>query len=418
MEVEASGQNPIHMLEPWRHNACLGCHDDIPCPTLDGELAKVPRCPASDPLLEELLKEAPYKSNRKGTDLKTLPLKRSLLHTLAHLPRPDATTSAFTFSLPDDSTQPFTIRASPFFTPYRGVKRRRCLSDVDGFDTARMSSKKRRLRVDLITSRLSQPYSQPATHILNREGQESGDKRFLKMATTLDSARRSSHLHATSFLRYCTMNCLRKRLNQQAYPGLVARRDDQEAAAVASKAGVKGTWRPQSIQDTSAGQSLRVSAAPTPTGGPGISISAPIPLPFLQPTRPQPTASKHTHPHPHVKPPACRLSNPAALPLPATDASATKQRTSPRIYPVQSPELRPSLPSMSLPQLDDLEEDSFAFLHPADDDWDDGADDQDSVYTDFSVVFGQENPGGSDNKDERTYEEYLDELDGICWVSR
>lgn len=81
---------------------------------------------------------------------------------------------------------------------------------------------------------------------------------------------------------------------------------------------------------------------------------------------------------------------------------------------MQSPELRPST---SLSQLDDLEEDSFAFLHPADDDWDDLADDQDGVYSDFGVVFGQESPG-AEAKDGRTYEEYLDELDGICWVSR
>lgn len=410
MEVEASGQSSIHMLESWRRRTCLGCHDDLSIPPLDSELAKVPRCPASDPLLEELLKEAPYKSNRKGSDLKQLPPKRSLLHALSHLPRSNLlTASAFTFTPPDDTSQPLAIRSRPSPQLLRGVKRRRCMSDVDGFNTVGMSSKKRRLRVDLITSRLSQPYSQPATHILNREGQESGDKRFLKMATTLDSARRTSHLHATSFLRYCTMNCLRKRLNL-VHPTPVVRRDDQEAAAVASKAGSKVAWRPQSIEDTSAGQSLRVSAAPS--GGAGISIAAPTLSPLLQPTRPQPVAPKHTHPH--AKPPACRLSSPAALPLPATDAVATKKRTSPRIYPVQSPELRPST---SLSQLDDLEEDSFAFLHPADDDWDDLADDQDGVYSDFGVVFGQDSPG-AEAKDGRTYEEYLDELDGICWVSR
>ncbi|KAF7552716.1 hypothetical protein G7Z17_g4108 [Cylindrodendrum hubeiense] len=409
MEVEASGQSSIHLLETWRHNACMGCHDDLSLPALDSELAKVPRCPASDPLLEELLKEAPYKSNRKAPDLKKLPPKRFLLHTLTHLPRPHPTTvSAFTFTAPGDSTQPLAIRSKPPPRLCHGVKRRRCISDVDGFNTAGMSSKKRRLRVDLITSRLSQPYSQPATHILNREGQDSGDKRFLKMATTLDSARRASHLHATSFLRYCTMNCLRKRLNL-VHPGPIVRREDQEAAAVASKAGSKVAWRPQSIQDTSAGQSLRVSAAPS-----GISIVAPTLSPILQPTRPQPVASKHIHPHPHAKPPTCRLSSPAALPLPATDVVATEKRTSPRIYPVQSPELRPST---SLSHLDDLEEDSFAFMHPEVDDWDELGDDQDNVYSDFSVMFGQESPG-AEGKDERTYEEYLDELDGICWVSR
>jgi hypothetical protein len=71
-----------------------------------------------------------------------------------------------------------------------------------------------------------------------------------------------------------------------------------------------------------------------------------------------------------------------------------------------------------LPPLDDLEEDSFAYMHPADDDWDDvGDDDQESVYSDFSVLFGQSNENTGEEED-RSYEEYLDELDGICWMSR
>lgn len=70
----------------------------------------------------------------------------------------------------------------------------------------------------------------------------------------------------------------------------------------------------------------------------------------------------------------------------------------------------------SLLSLDDVEEDSFAFLHPEDDDWDDG-EDGDNVYSDFSVIFGQGSPV-VEAQEERTYEEYLDELDGICWVTR
>ncbi|KAK7427239.1 hypothetical protein QQZ08_006175 [Neonectria magnoliae] len=415
MELEASGQNSINLLEAWRNCASLGCHEDISLPALDSDLAKVPRCPASDPLLEELLKAVPFNPSRHGTDRKKLLPKRSLLHTLSHLPRLSMAKTAFTFTASDDRMQPLFTR--PKSLPVcRGVKRRRNMSDVDGFNTVDMSSKKRRLRIDLITSRLSQPYSQPATHILNREGQDSGDKRFLKMATTLDSSRRTVHLHATSFLRYATMNCLRKRLSQvHHHPGSFVRRDDQEAAAmVASRTSCKVAWHPQSLEASSAGKSLRVSADPIDGvyASPAIPSHSPMPSPPAS-SRSQPVTPKHTPPH--GKPPACRLSSPAALPLPVTDLAATKKRTSPRIYPIQSPELRPS---SSLSQLDDLEEDSFAFLHPADDDWDDlGDDNQDGVYSDFSVVFNQESSGG-ETKDERTYEEYLDELDGICWVSR
>jgi len=51
---------------------------------------------------------------------------------------------------------------------YQPFKRRRALSDVDG--DGNEGRKKRRLRLHLITSRLSRPYSQPATNIVNRSG--------------------------------------------------------------------------------------------------------------------------------------------------------------------------------------------------------------------------------------------------------
>lgn len=52
-----------------------------------------------------------------------------------------------------------TLASHPF-------KRRRALSDVDG--DRNEGRKKRRLRLHLITSRLSRPFSQPATNIVNR----------------------------------------------------------------------------------------------------------------------------------------------------------------------------------------------------------------------------------------------------------
>jgi hypothetical protein len=48
----------------------------------------------------------------------------------------------------------------------RPFKRRRALSDVDG--DGNEGRKKRRLRLNLITSRLSRPFSQPASNIVNR----------------------------------------------------------------------------------------------------------------------------------------------------------------------------------------------------------------------------------------------------------
>ncbi|CAG8956613.1 hypothetical protein HYFRA_00011924 [Hymenoscyphus fraxineus] len=58
-------------------------------------------------------------------------------------------------------------RPLPFVLPTnRPFKRRRALSDVDG--DGNEGRKKRRLRLHLITSRLSRPFSEPATNIVNR----------------------------------------------------------------------------------------------------------------------------------------------------------------------------------------------------------------------------------------------------------
>ncbi|KAJ4260490.1 hypothetical protein NW762_007231 [Fusarium torreyae] len=409
MEVEANGQSSINLLEPWRCHATGGCHDDLPISPLNlasDDLAQVPRCPGPDPLFEALLGDAPYCPVRQATIIKECQEKPTKPE--ARIPRPQSeVSSSFSFTLSEDTRNRFSrldIRSQPISTAPNGIKRPRGASDVDGFNTADLSVKKRRLRAELITSRLSQPYSQPATHILNREGQEAGDKRFLKMATSVDLARRIAHLHATSFLRFSTMNRLRKRLNL-GQPGPGGRRYEQEIAAIASKATGKPTLRPQILQDPSSSRSLNI--CPTGTG----IIGPPGGIASTRPPQPSPLGPK---PFQHSKPTSCRLSKPAALPLPVSDVAATKKRTSPRLFPIRSPELRPTAP---LPPLDDLEEDSFAYMHPADDDWDDMGDDQDSVYSDFSVLFGQ-NGESISGEDDRSYEEYLDELDGICWMSR
>ncbi|ROV90100.1 hypothetical protein VMCG_09775 [Cytospora schulzeri] len=112
---------------------------------------------------------------------------------------PASPTSRISTSLPHTScaapsTSPPTRLSSQrqdfqiFRTPERppefcrtASKRRRAIHDVDGPHTGTLGCKKRRLRRELITSRLSRPFSSPATHILNREA-AAGGKRFLKMA--------------------------------------------------------------------------------------------------------------------------------------------------------------------------------------------------------------------------------------------
>ncbi|KAG9248923.1 hypothetical protein BJ878DRAFT_236802 [Calycina marina] len=76
-------------------------------------------------------------------------------------------TFTFTFSAGPTLNLNFDKPISLAVLPERPFKRRRALSDIDGGD-GNGERKKRRLRLHLITSRLSRPFSQPATNIANR----------------------------------------------------------------------------------------------------------------------------------------------------------------------------------------------------------------------------------------------------------
>jgi hypothetical protein len=288
-------------------------------------------------------------------------------------------------------------------------KRVRHRLDVDGPNTATLSCKKRRLRSELITSRLSQPYSQPATHILNREGMKSGDKRFLKMATSIDIARRVAYLHATSILRFSLMNRLRRRLglgpptaqsSEESHSITDDDDDDDTNVPRDQKKNLNWTSKaplgPQSLQAASGGKYIRPSRA---MGAAICSAVGPSPLGSGQNSL--------------SKTQGCRVSKPAGLPLPGVDLAAAQVRISPIIHPARSPERH-----SERPVFDDAEEDSFAFLHLDDEAFADSSD-GDSVYSDFGVIFG-DGASGSDVRtvEDHSYEEYLDELDGISWVSR
>lgn len=75
-------------------------------------------------------------------------------------------TFPFTFSARPTLRFSFDKPVSVPVTTNRPFKRRRALSDVDG--DGNEGRKKRRLRLHLITSRLSRPFSQPASNIVNR----------------------------------------------------------------------------------------------------------------------------------------------------------------------------------------------------------------------------------------------------------
>lgn len=321
-----------------------------------------------------------------------------------------AASDTFRFTRPRPGTT-LQLPVRQWSVPVReSFKRPRHGLDVDGPNTADLCCKKRRLRSKLITSRLSQPYSQPATHILNREGQKQGDKRFLKMATSIDVARRYAHPQSTSIFKYSVMNRLRQRL------GLgkpTAQQDDDGDDATSHEQGDTGTRAPWKTAGSQASSEASSS-----------SSSSPPPRPHARPHRAAAIRPLGSGTPPRRQ--SARFSKPAALPLPPSDLAATKARTSPRIHPVRSPELRPDKGAY-----EELEEDGFAFLH-GDDENNDLTDDPDHVYSDFGVIFGGGSSssgggsngagpsgggGGSAEEDDYSYEEYLDELDGISWVT-
>jgi hypothetical protein len=79
----------------------------------------------------------------------------------------ESSKDTFTFTFSAGPTLKFSFD-SPISLPvasHKPFKRRRALSDVDG--DGNEGRKKRRLRLHLITSRLSRPFSQPASNIVN-----------------------------------------------------------------------------------------------------------------------------------------------------------------------------------------------------------------------------------------------------------
>lgn len=80
-------------------------------------------------------------------------------------PKSSKDTFTFTFSAGPSLKFSFDRPISVPIQSNRPFKRRRALSDVDG--DGNEGRKKRRLRLHLITSRLSRPFSQPASNIVN-----------------------------------------------------------------------------------------------------------------------------------------------------------------------------------------------------------------------------------------------------------
>jgi hypothetical protein len=289
----------------------------------------------------------------------------------------------------------FNFRSSRLPIRLNVSKRARPLADVDGENTAPLSCKKRRLRLQLITSRLSQPFSVPASHILNRGTAVSGERRFSKLPTNIESSKRLSSVQSTLLRRAAVLNRVRLRVCHEA-----TERGNTAVAGVAANAALLY----HSLHHFT-GARFIVSHGRL-EGGQVSSHTTQTPVVKL----------RHTvgSSEPHVTRQRPSQSPPGTPKLRASDPR--KMKTPPRTPP-QTPWLKPlaspeDVVQMASKDVDDDEE--AAFPTSEHESRYEASDDPDEVYSDFSLIFG--GPGDStEDEDEHSYDEYLEELDGIPW---
>ncbi|KAL1854312.1 hypothetical protein VTK73DRAFT_8800 [Phialemonium thermophilum] len=285
-------------------------------------------------------------------------------------------------------------------------KRRRPATDVDGPNTASLGCKKRRLRKQLITSKLSRPFSLPATYKLNRESASSG-KQFPTMsaistvwqwhnaaATPSSSRHHQSHPSSSTLLRRAAaINCYMRRARTGA--ALSSSRDEPRSGV-----GESGTMLHQQRHIL------------------GLVAGTPLSLgPATLPSRPTTSDLRN---HPHASPPSFLGST--------RDGRAQLLNKTPLLQQ----DMPPGRDQMTLPSSDaavaifssrttptgvetDLDENGEAFPASADDDNPpESSDDPDDIYADFGLIFA---PDASDGQSGH-YEDIMDDLDGIPWMAR
>ncbi|KIH89870.1 hypothetical protein SPBR_00520 [Sporothrix brasiliensis 5110] len=370
-------------------------------------------------------------------------------------PEPDASLVPLSSEAEPSAKTPHASPPSPprHAFPRPSLKRRRALSDVDGPNTAALCCKKRRLRRFLITSRLSQPFSQPATHILNRESVAAGDKRFWKLAAIMNAkklmapAKTSSssssssstaspthtHAHAPMASEVIWRAAMANRLRQRLYA----------EATAASTAGRPLTGIPLSLMANMANARFTIVPVSTAAMAGRATTTATTQRPAT-PASPTPPLSMYAPPgagSSAVFAPAAALSR-SAPPLAAHRPIVRAVSRSPKLRPVKDPK-RPDSRQENQPDSrhDNADDDNdclYAFpanehsstANAVDDMDDDVADDgSEEIYADFSVLFSSATAGddlddldgldGLDGLDALDgLDDYMDELDGIAHLPR
>ncbi|KAL2256873.1 hypothetical protein VTK26DRAFT_998 [Humicola hyalothermophila] len=280
------------------------------------------------------------------------------------------------------------------------LKRRRPPTDVDGPNSASLPCKKRRLLRQLITSRLSQPFSLPATHILNRggaTGATGGDKRLSKLTVMMVARRLTSSQggvggagaltgsgqvqqpHPSTWLRRAAvLNSLRKRVYAEAAEkgmkilvvnGTMQQQQQHQHQQHGPRNLVMGgryvltdAANLRSLPHHQPNQSgLRLppyllnSSSSTAASLPALNIQIRPPIPSSSPLPASSTPSNPTAPPPSTTTTATTTTTAAAAA--AAAAATTRLRIpSPQLRPLRSPELRVTrLPP--LPRLDEDDDD-------------------------------------------------------------
>jgi hypothetical protein len=282
----------------------------------------------------------------------------------------------------------FHLSSSTGEHPTEPLKRGRPATDVDGPNTSSMSCKKRRLRLELITSRLSQPFSLPATHILNREGLARGDKRFAKMGACASMVKRGLSFNASSspFWRVALLNRTRLQTRDARIESLG---NFMSRAMATSSKHPMTSWHQGALVQNHDG-----------TRRP--------------PSRPPPLAAVQQFAQTLPRPPSAlrpRISIPPSPTSPSTEATPYRLclvSASPVSDYVEDEDDGEAFPTANHTSMYDN-------------------DDHDDVYSDFAMIFGPGAAAESANAepgvepgaegDEHSYDEYLDELDGIAWVA-
>lgn len=319
-----------------------------------------------------------------------------LLPTTAFSFQPSLPPAQFDFLPPASQQAP---RARP------PSKRCRARSDVDGPHTAELSCKKRRLRTQLITSRLSQPFSQPATHIINRDAVAAGDKRFIKLAASADANKRCPSTQSSIVRRAAVMNRVRLRLRGE----VVSERSNVFMAGTTTTttaAAAQAAWMQREQQAGTGGRFLAVSVPGAAQPG------ARPPANRIILIRAGGGGGGHDASSSHGQ-----MRTPIPSALRAVDTLVGRSTAVPAARQCRSPVLGPT--DASVEEVGEDEEMAFpedmGRYGSADDDDDDDAGD---VYSDFGAIFGGPREGDFSDDDEHSYEECLDELDGISWVGR